>query len=156
MEPFTIEVLGGAFRVERVVPQPGQPEEETLRQIHGVTVDRWFVVLHEPDDARPMDVLTLIDEELQIQSLATGHFIPESMEPFTIEVLGGTFTVDRVVPQPGQPEEEVLHRMHGVPPERWFVILDEPVDAEPVDALALIDDDLEFQTLATGSFTGES
>ena len=78
------------------------------------------------------------------------------MEPFTIQVLGGQFTVEKIVPQPGQNEDDAGRAMRELPPERWFVVLDEPPDGDPVDALALIDDDLEFQTLATGTFKGEN
>ena len=80
----------------------------------------------------------------------------EVMEPFTIQVLGGHFTVEKIVPQKGQSEDEASRAMRDISPERWFVVLDEPLDGEPIDALALIDDDLEFQTLATGTFKGES
>ena len=85
MEPFTIAVLGGSFTVERIVPQPGEPEEGPLRLMRELPAERWFVVLHEPEDAKPVDALTLIDEDLNIRSLATGHFTPESMDPFTID-----------------------------------------------------------------------
>ena len=77
------------------------------------------------------------------------------MEPFTIRVLGGRFTVTRVVPEDDRPPMETIEMMLSIAPERWFVILDDPLSGEPRDALALIDDNFQFQTLAVGTFAGE-
>ncbi len=77
------------------------------------------------------------------------------MQPFTIRVLGGSFTVQEVLSQNGPSEQETIDLMMTIPPDRWFVILDENPGGESRDALALIDDDLQFQSLAVGNFEGE-
>jgi len=77
------------------------------------------------------------------------------MQPFTIKVLGGQFTVHEVISQDQSNPAEAIGRMLSVPAERWFVVLDERWDGQPRDALALIDDQFEFQTVATGVFEGE-
>ena len=77
------------------------------------------------------------------------------MQPFTIRVLGGEFTVLEIVRQDDRPPAEIIGMMLSIPPERWFVVLDEDSEMRPRDALALIDDDFQFQTLAVGTFHGE-
>lgn len=77
------------------------------------------------------------------------------MEPFTVRVLGGVFTVHRILPGP-QGSTEALHEtIRSLPPERWFVLLDDGVQGAPEDRLAIIDDQFEFQILAAGRFEGE-
>lgn len=77
------------------------------------------------------------------------------MQPFTIKVLGGSFTVHEIVPQDHQDPAETISMMLSIPAERWFVVLDDPLGDHPRDALALIDDQFSFQTMATGVFEGE-
>jgi len=77
------------------------------------------------------------------------------MQPFTIRVMGGYFTIRQVQPQPNRPAEEIVAFILTVPPERWFVTLDQDSLGDSGDALALIDDQFEFQTLATGIFRGD-
>ncbi len=77
------------------------------------------------------------------------------MQPFTIKVLGGSFTVQEISPQDEASEQETVDLMMTISPDRWFVILDENPGGESRDALALIDDELQFQSLAVGNFEGE-
>jgi hypothetical protein len=77
------------------------------------------------------------------------------MQPFTIRVLGGQFTVLEIVPRDDRSPAELIDLMLSIPPERWFVVLDEDSEMRPRDALALIDDEFQFQTLAVGTFQGE-
>jgi hypothetical protein len=77
------------------------------------------------------------------------------MEPFTIRVLGGHFTVREIVPQEDRSRARMIDMMLSIPPERWFVLLDEQSESGPRDSLALIDDLFQFQTLAIGTFSGE-
>ena len=59
------------------------------------------------------------------------------------------------MPQVEGSEQETVDLMMTISPDRWFVILDENPGNEFRDALALIDDELQFQTLAVGNFEGE-
>ena len=62
------------------------------------------------------------------------------MQPFTIRVMGGHFTVREILQQQDRSREELVAFMLTVPPERWFVTSDQDDFGEPGDALALIDD----------------
>jgi len=77
------------------------------------------------------------------------------MQPFTIRVMGGQFTVREILSGQNRSAEQMVGFMLTVPPERWFVTLDESGDSGMRDALALIDDQFAFQTLATGTFQGD-
>ena len=77
------------------------------------------------------------------------------MQPFTIRVMGGHFTVRQILPQQDRSQAELVAFMLTVPPERWFVTLDQDALGDSGDALALIDDQFEFRTLATGIFQGD-
>jgi hypothetical protein len=77
------------------------------------------------------------------------------MQPFTIRVMGGQFTIREILTQGDRSTDEMVGFMLTVPPERWFVTLEEGSDHGVGDALALIDDQFAFQTLATGTFEGE-
>jgi hypothetical protein len=77
------------------------------------------------------------------------------MQPFTIRVMGGHFTIRDILSQRSRSTEEMVGFMLTIPPERWFVTLDQDSDSGSSDALALIDDQFEFQTLATGTFQGD-
>ena len=79
----------------------------------------------------------------------------QPMQPFTIKVLGGQFTVHQIVQQSEQSLSDTINMMLTVPAERWFVVLDDPLGDNPRDALALIDDELAFQNMATGVFEGD-
>jgi hypothetical protein len=77
------------------------------------------------------------------------------MQPFTIRVMGGRFTVHQIVPRDDRSQAEMMDLLLSVPPERWFVTLNEAAGGEARDALALIDDQFAFQTLALGTFQGD-
>lgn len=74
---------------------------------------------------------------------------PRTVPSFTVDVLGGRFTVKHVLHRPDEAHEDVVSAIKALPPDRWFVMVAEDARASQ-DALALIDDDLEFQVYALG------
>jgi len=76
------------------------------------------------------------------------------VSPFPVAVLGGSFSVNEIVVQPGKSEDDVKSFITGTPPERWFVLLAEDGDST-WDILSLIDDDFDFVMYAVGEFKGE-
>jgi hypothetical protein len=75
--------------------------------------------------------------------------IPRSVPAMAIKVLGGTFHVKELLLAAEQTREEVLAVLRATPADRWFVMVsDHAGDAH--DALAMIDDNLEFQIYAHG------
>lgn len=77
------------------------------------------------------------------------------MESFDVEVLGGTFTVHELISQEETGQEPSIEFIRTVAPDRWFVMLDEKLSGDQRDTLALIDDNFEFQIMASGNFQGE-
>ena len=77
------------------------------------------------------------------------------MESFDVKVLGGTFTVQELIRQEVSGQVPSLEFIRTVPPDRWFVMLDENLSGDQRDTLALTDDDFEFQIMASGNFQGE-
>ena len=82
-------------------------------------------------------------------SLDGNHKVPRSIPALDVKVLGGTFHVSAIMLEPDEAQEVVLSILNGTPADRWFVMVsDSAGDAQ--DALAMIDDDLEFQIYAHG------
>ena len=77
------------------------------------------------------------------------------LEPITLKVLGGTFTVRAVFAQPEENVEAMVGMIRSTPSDRWFVMLAEEQDAGAMDVLALIDDDFEFQSIAAGTMEND-
>ena len=77
------------------------------------------------------------------------------MESLDVQVLGGTFTVLEIISQENQTEDQIRDILQSVPPDRWFVMLDEEIAGDQKDTLALIDDNFEFLILAAGKFEGD-
>ena len=71
------------------------------------------------------------------------------VDVFPVKVLGGTFHVREVLLFEDQMEAEVIATIHDIPADRWFVMVSDDHRAEQ-DALAMIDDQLEFQIFAHG------
>ncbi len=76
------------------------------------------------------------------------------VEPFRIEVLGGQFLVKELLVGQGEDQAGVNNTLHLSSPDRWLVMVVEGADP-PVDALTIIDDELEFQSVALGIFETE-
>ncbi|HEX9844298.1 MAG TPA: hypothetical protein VGC20_16180 [bacterium] len=75
--------------------------------------------------------------------------VPRSVPALAVKVLGGTFHVSAVMLDPDDSQDEVLSILSRTPADRWFVMVsDDAGDAQ--DALAMIDDNLEFQIYAHG------
>jgi hypothetical protein len=74
---------------------------------------------------------------------------PQSVPSLTVKVLGGTFHVSQILLEPQESRESVLAILRQTEADRWFVMVsDNGGDAQ--DALAMIDDRLEFQIYAQG------
>lgn len=78
------------------------------------------------------------------------------MQPFTIKILGGRFTIREIVPKEKRSEGELIGNLLSIPAERWFVLQEQSGHEGPQDMLALIDDQLEFRTVAVGTFDGDN
>lgn len=76
------------------------------------------------------------------------------VDPIALDVLGGVFTVRKVIVEPGQTKEEVVKFIHDTPTDRWFVILAES-EGTTQDVLALIADDYDFQFVGLGTLEGD-
>lgn len=72
LEPIQLKVLGGTFTVREVFANPQDDLEEVVRMIRATPSDRWFVMLAEETQENAMDVLALIDDEFEFQSIAAG------------------------------------------------------------------------------------
>jgi len=83
--------------------------------------------------------------------LEIGDRITQAVEPFSIQVLGGTFTVAHLVLEPGTTVSGATQKLRAVPAEQWFVMVSDDEHTQP-DSLAVIDDSLEFQVFALGRF----
>jgi len=80
--------------------------------------------------------------------------VASNVNSLSVRVLGGEFQVSEVLYDPAQTDRDVLALFEQTPADRWFVMVSEsPGDGQ--DALALIDDDLEFQICAHGVLRGE-
>ncbi len=77
------------------------------------------------------------------------------MDSFDVKVLGGVFTVHELVDAEVTGQKPTLEFIRTVTPDRWFVMLDEKISGDQRDTLALIDDNFEFQIMASGNFQGE-
>jgi hypothetical protein len=74
---------------------------------------------------------------------------PASVSAVAVKVLGGTFHVAELMLDAEESPRDVLAVLHDTPADRWFVMVsDHAGDAQ--DALAMIDDNLEFQIYAHG------
>ena len=74
MDSFDIKVLGGNFKVEELLPQEGQTEEEVREHIKTVTQDRWFVLLDDELTEDERDTLAVVDDDFEFQVVAAGQF----------------------------------------------------------------------------------
>ncbi len=70
VEPFKLAVLGGTFTVREVFSDPGGLDER-VNMIRSTPADRWFVMLAEGEGSGA-DLLALIDEDFEFQSIAAG------------------------------------------------------------------------------------
>ena len=73
----------------------------------------------------------------------------KSVSPFSVEVLGGSFTVQEILLEDGQDPNEQVATIKATPEDRWFVMVSEDA-ASPQDSLAMIDDNLNFHVYALG------
>jgi hypothetical protein len=81
--------------------------------------------------------------------LGDDHKRPQSVPERAVKVLGGTFHVSAILCSVRQTLEDVLSILDSTPADRWFVMVADHND-ESHDALAMIDDALEFQIFAHG------
>lgn len=77
------------------------------------------------------------------------------VEPFRLQVLGGSFTVSELVLNEGEPQEAVMAHLREIPADRWFVMVAEEEREDSSDTLAVIDDNFEFKIYAVGTFVNE-
>ena len=77
-----------------------------------------------------------------------------SVDPFQIEVLGGKFVVKEFLTDAANGQGEIRDLVMQMAPDRWLVMVVDGADP-PLDALTIIDDQLEFQNVALGSFEPE-
>ena len=77
-----------------------------------------------------------------------------SVDPFQIEVLGGKFMVKEFLTDAANDQGKIRDLIGQMAPDRWLVMVVDGVDP-PLDALTIIDDELEFQNVALGSFEPE-
>ena len=57
-------------------PDPGGGLDESVNRIRSTPVDRWFVILAE-EEGSAADVLALIDDDFEFQSIAAGAMEPD-------------------------------------------------------------------------------
>ena len=74
---------------------------------------------------------------------------PQSVSALAVKVLGGTFHVSEILLEPQESHEHVLSILRETEADRWFVMVSDNGGAGQ-DALAMIDDALEFQIYAQG------
>ena len=74
---------------------------------------------------------------------------PMSVSPLAVKVLGGTFHVSAIMLDPDDARDDVMAILTGTPADRWFVMVSDDA-GDDQDALAMIDDNLEFQIYAHG------
>ncbi|HKI98932.1 MAG TPA: hypothetical protein VKB51_10700 [bacterium] len=72
-----------------------------------------------------------------------------SIPVLPVKVLGGTFHVAALLVADHNCEQDVIAVLHGTAADRWFVMVSDHAGDAP-DALAMIDDNLEFQIYAHG------
>ena len=77
------------------------------------------------------------------------------IEPFQLRVLGGSFTVSKLVLDEDEPQDAFLSHLREIPPDRWFVMVAEEEGEDASDTLAVIDDNFQFQIYAVGTFVNE-
>lgn len=77
------------------------------------------------------------------------HKASVSVLNFAVKVLGGTFHVRAVLVNDGETPQSVRTLIQETPADRWFVMVADDA-ANDDDALAMIDDNLEFQIHAHG------
>lgn len=75
---------------------------------------------------------------------------PEMVEPFSVKVIGGTFHIREVMVGNGGELSAVESLIRETPEDQWFVMTSED-SGEPMDSLAMIDENLEFQIFARGN-----
>ena len=71
VDPIKLEVLGGTFIVRGVFGAPGRDAAAGLGFIRSTPSERWFVILAEGEE-NSEDILALIDDEFEFQSIAAG------------------------------------------------------------------------------------
>ena len=71
------------------------------------------------------------------------------VDSFSVKVLGGTFRVNELLLGENESSQQVSAAITTTPEERWFVMVAEESE-ENRDALAVIDDQMEFQLMAYG------
>ena len=77
-----------------------------------------------------------------------------AVDPFRIEVLGGKFVVKEFLTDATNDQGKIRELIKQMAPDRWLVMVVDGVEP-PLDALTIIDDELEFQNVALGSFEPE-
>ncbi len=77
-----------------------------------------------------------------------------TVDPFRIDVLGGKFAVQEFLTDAENDQGKIRELIKQMAPDRWLVMVVDGAEP-PLDALTIIDDELEFQTIALGSFEPE-
>lgn len=77
-----------------------------------------------------------------------------SVPPFQIKVLGGAFKITEVMMNEDESTETVIASITTTSENRWFVMAAEDSETGQ-DALAIIDDNMEFQIVAQGQLLPE-
>ena len=77
-----------------------------------------------------------------------------AVDPFQIDVLGGKFVVRELLTDAENDQEKIRDLIMQMAPDRWLVMVVDEAEP-PLDALTIIDDELEFQSVALGSFEPE-
>ena len=77
-----------------------------------------------------------------------------TVPPFKIKVLGGAFNITEVMVEGDESIETVVASITTTSEDRWFVMTAEDSETNQ-DALAIIDDNMEFQIVAQGQLLPE-
>lgn len=77
-----------------------------------------------------------------------------TVPPFQIKVLGGSFNITEVIVKGDESVETVIASITTTAEDRWFVMAAEETKTNQ-DALAIIDDNMEFQIVAQGELLPE-
>ena len=75
---------------------------------------------------------------------------PEMVDTFTVKVIGGTFHIREVMVSEDSGLDTVQETIRATAEDQWFVMTSED-SGEPMDSLAMIDENLEFQVFARGN-----
>lgn len=103
-----------------------------------------------------------LKSHLPEKNLESSQKTPQAVPPFQIKVLGGDFKVTHVMVEADESAETVTALITTTSEDRWLVMAAEETTEEDSvesetqqDALALINDKLEFQIVAQGELLPE-